>query len=82
MTEDDIAAFHQRFFTQKTLADEYNGFWRTLVAQLQAGGVEPFTSDGETFGHLFLRADVERFFEKPVADCKSLGWANKSFPNE
>jgi hypothetical protein len=82
VTEDDIAAFHQRFFTQKTLADEYNGFWRTLVAQLQAGGDEPFTSDGETFGHLFLRADVERFFEKPVADCKSLGWANKSFPNE
>ncbi|MEJ6404056.1 TniQ family protein [Yoonia sp. 2307UL14-13] len=62
VTEDDIAAFHRRFLTQMTLADEYNGFWRTLVTELYSGGVERFTVGGETFGHLFLRTDVERFF--------------------
>ena len=62
VTEKDIEAFHQRFLSQKTLASEYNGFWRTLVEKLMSRGVEPFTSDGESFGHLFLRVDVEREF--------------------
>ena len=62
VSEKDIEAFHQRFLSQKTLAIEYNGFWRTLVEKLMSLGVEPFTSDGESFGHLFLRVDVEREF--------------------
>ncbi|MEP6017815.1 MAG: hypothetical protein ABJ251_04925 [Paracoccaceae bacterium] len=55
-----VGAFHQRFLSQKTLASEYNRFWRTLVEKLISRGVEPFSSDGESFGNLFLRVDVER----------------------
>lgn len=62
VTEKDIEAFHQRFLTQNTMASEYEGFWRTLVEKLISRGVEPFTSDGESFGSLFLRVDVEREF--------------------
>ena len=62
VTGKDIEAFHQRFLSQKTLASEYNGFWRTLVEKLISRGVEPFTSDGESFGNLFLRVEVEREF--------------------
>lgn len=62
VSEKDIEAFHQRFLSQKTLASEYNGFWRTLVEKLISRGVEPFTSDGESFGNLFLRTEVEREF--------------------
>lgn len=62
VTEKDIEAFHQRFLSQKTLASEYNGFWRTLVEKLISRGVEPFPSDGEGFGNLFLRVEVEREF--------------------
>ena len=63
VTQEDIDGFHQRFLTQKTLATEYGGFWRTLIEKLRSQGVEPFSYDGESFGHLFLRADVEQFFE-------------------
>lgn len=62
VTETDIEAFHQKFLTQNTMASEYAGFWRTLVEKLISRGVEPFTSDGESFGNLFLRVDVEREF--------------------
>lgn len=65
VTQDDTADFHRRFFTQKTLADQYGGFWRTLVENLLARGVERFSVDGESFGNLFLRADVERELGQP-----------------
>ncbi|WP_025050373.1 hypothetical protein [Sulfitobacter noctilucae] len=47
VTEDDIAAFHRDYLTQNTMAVEFNGFWRTLIARLQAAGVKPFTSGRE-----------------------------------
>ena len=60
--ESDIAAFHERFVTQATMAAERNVSWRTLVTRLQAGGVESFSFGGEVFGHLYLRAEVDTFF--------------------
>ncbi|MEO9651852.1 MAG: hypothetical protein ABJ360_24815 [Roseobacter sp.] len=62
VTEEDIAAFHLQYLTQNTMAVELNTFWRTLVSQLQAAGVKPFTSGNEEYGHLYLRADVEELF--------------------
>lgn len=62
VTQNDIAVFHEKFVTQATMADERNDFWRTLVSELNSGGVMPFSSGGEKFGHLYLRADVHAFF--------------------
>lgn len=62
VSEEDIAAFHQQYLTQNTMAVEFNTFWRTLITRLQAAGVKPLTSGGEEYGHLYLRADVEELF--------------------
>ncbi|NSX53279.1 hypothetical protein [Parasulfitobacter algicola] len=62
VTESDIAAFHEKFVTQASMAAEYDVDWRTLVSRLQAGGVEPFSSGSDGFGHLYLRVDVEELF--------------------
>ena len=62
VTESDIAAFHEKFVTQASMAAEYGVDWRILLSRLQAGGVEPFSSGSDGFGHLYVRVDVEEFF--------------------
>lgn len=52
-------AFHRRFMTLSSPAKEFGGQRHTYLAALQSGDVEPFAPDGEDYGHLHLRKDVE-----------------------
>ncbi|MBI1494505.1 hypothetical protein [Halocynthiibacter styelae] len=70
LTQDDIAAFHERFVTQNTLATKYSTFWRTIISQLKSEGIAPFTFKGEEYGHLYLRAHAEEFLQTKYAQTK------------
>ena len=59
MTEVDIAAFHQRFLTLTSMAEEFGGHRHTHLAALRSADVSPFAPDGGDYGHLYLREDVE-----------------------
>ncbi|WP_324755182.1 hypothetical protein [Roseovarius sp. Pro17] len=59
MTEADIAAFHHRFMTLSSMADEFGGHRRTYLTALRSTEVAPFAPDGEDYGHLYLRNDIE-----------------------
>ncbi|MHA3980094.1 TniQ family protein [Halovulum sp. GXIMD14794] len=59
LSETDIAAFHARFFTLPTMAAEFGEHRQTLLAKLRAAGIKPYAPDGEDYGFLYLRKDVE-----------------------
>jgi hypothetical protein len=59
VTEPQIAAFHARFLTLPSMAAEFGEHRRTLLAKLRAAGVKPFAPNGEDYGHLYLREDVQ-----------------------
>ncbi len=59
MTEVDIAAFHKRFMTFPSMAEELGGHWRTYCTVLGAAEVATFAPEGEDYGYLYLRKDVE-----------------------
>ena len=59
MTEGDIAAFHARFMTLTSMARKFGRHQRTYLAALQSADVTPFAPNGEDYGHLYLRQDVE-----------------------
>ncbi|OHC54759.1 MAG: hypothetical protein A3D16_09485 [Rhodobacterales bacterium RIFCSPHIGHO2_02_FULL_62_130] len=59
VTAADIAAFHRRFVTMRTLSAETGRAIPGLRVQLKRAGVAVFSPDGQDFGHLYLRAEVE-----------------------
>ena len=59
MTEANIVAFRNRFMTLATMAKEFGGHRHTYLAALRAANVAPFAPDGNDYGHLYLRKDVE-----------------------
>ncbi|HEY9037874.1 MAG TPA: hypothetical protein VIN05_02885 [Roseovarius sp.] len=59
MTEADIAAFHQRFMTLSSMANEFGGHRHTYLTALGSADVAPFAPGGEDYGHLYLRDDIE-----------------------
>lgn len=60
LTVDDADAFHSKFMTPRTMAKEYGRSWQSLGAELRSKGVNPFSTDGEVYGSLFLRSDVAK----------------------
>ncbi|RHZ91193.1 hypothetical protein D1114_20770 [Cereibacter sphaeroides] len=58
ITAEDAAAFHRRYLTPRTLAQEFGRSWQSLTAEMRAKGIQPFSPQGEDFGPLYLRADV------------------------
>lgn len=58
ITVEDAAAFHRRYLTPRTLAQEFGRSWQSLTAELRAKGIQPFSPRGEDYGPLYLRADV------------------------
>jgi hypothetical protein len=59
LSASDVVAFHQKFLTSTTMAQEFQEHWRTLLAQLESAGVSRFAPAGESYGNIFLRKDVE-----------------------
>lgn len=59
MTPDDMAAFHRRFVTLTTLSAETGQHRNTLKSILASRRITPFSPDGQDFGPVYLRADVE-----------------------
>jgi TniQ len=55
----DINDFHNRFLTSTTMETEFGQHRRTLLAKLKTAKVKPFMPNGESFGALFLREEVE-----------------------
>lgn len=59
VTAADIAYFHRRFVTMRTLSAETERAIPELRADLKRAGVAVFSSEGKDFGRLFLREEVE-----------------------
>ncbi|MDP2086687.1 MAG: TniQ family protein, partial [Gemmobacter sp.] len=59
MTAADIADFHRRFVTMRTLSAETGRAIPELRADLMRAGVPVFSPEGQDFGRLFLREAVE-----------------------
>lgn len=62
ITRDDADTFHRRFYTPRTMAQAHGKSWQSMTATLRAAGVEAFSPDGEDYGALYLRQDVDRAF--------------------
>lgn len=63
MTAADIADFHGRFVTMRTLSAETGRPIPELRADLKRAGVAVFAPEGQDFGRLFLREEVEAALE-------------------
>ncbi|AKS47031.1 hypothetical protein OSB_24980 [Octadecabacter temperatus] len=50
---------HQRFLTTTTMMNEFGQPRNALLLKLKATGVMPFRPNGENFGQLYLRRDIE-----------------------
>ncbi len=60
ITLDDADAFHRRFYTPRTMAQAHGKSWQSMTATLRAAGIAVFSPDGEDYGTLYLREDVDR----------------------
>jgi len=65
LTREDADAFHARFHTLRTLSLAYGRSWQSLAADLTAGGIAPFRHEGQEYGQLYLKEDVERLLGLP-----------------
>lgn len=59
VSDEDIAAFNQRFLTSPQMQIEFGLHRRTCLARLRKAGVSPFAPEGKDFGALFERCLVE-----------------------
>ncbi len=60
MSPEDIAAFHRRFPTLRTMATEFGkARGSAMLARLEAAGVRRFSPGGVDHGPIWLRAEVE-----------------------
>jgi hypothetical protein len=55
---EEIAAFHRRFATIRTLSAETGHHRNTLRGQLAGSGVAHFAPEGQDFGPVYLREEV------------------------
>lgn len=59
LTNEDIAAFHERFMMPVTMQAEFGVSWQKCMAQLRGSGVTSFTVSGQELGSLYERPYVE-----------------------
>jgi hypothetical protein len=60
MSPEDIAAFHRRFLTLRTMAMEFGTTGRgAILARIDAAGVRRFSPGGVDHGPIWLRAEAE-----------------------
>ncbi|MCV2893720.1 TniQ family protein [Lentibacter sp. XHP0401] len=63
ITTADADAFHEKFFTPRTMANAYQRSWQSLRAELDRNGVLPFEHGDRNYGRIFLRAKVARVLD-------------------
>jgi phage antirepressor YoqD-like protein len=54
----DEVAFHAKFMTPRTLAQETGQSWQKVTHQLRAASIQPFSVNGQRYGSVFLRSEV------------------------
>ncbi|MDG1130875.1 MAG: hypothetical protein P8N68_17410 [Paracoccaceae bacterium] len=64
VTEADAAAFHARFFTPRTASLHFSQSWQSLSAKLRDHGISSFSPDGEDYGTLWLREEVDAVLDE------------------
>lgn len=60
ISQEDSRIFHEKFMTSRTMAARYCAHGRSLTRRLEAAGITPFRPDGQDYGYLYLKEDVER----------------------
>lgn len=55
----DIEEFHRRFISLTSLVEETGLHRNTLLARINSSGLQPFAPQGQAFGRIYLRTDVE-----------------------
>ncbi|UWQ75811.1 TniQ family protein [Leisingera sp. M658] len=60
----DIEAFHKRFVTLRGLAVEKGMTWQSLRVRLKENGVLPFSPDGEDYGAIFERSEIDLLLDE------------------
>lgn len=59
VSSSDSAEFHKQFLTSTTMEKEFGVHRRTLLAKLRDARVDTFNPNGQDFGQIYLRANVE-----------------------
>ena len=59
-TEEDEAAFRDRYTTPRLLGQIHGEPWQKLVRQLRDAGVEPIGGTNRPYGTVYLRSEAER----------------------
>ena len=65
VSPEDIAAFHRRFLTLRTMATEVGTGRDPVIARLDAAGVRRFAPGGVEHGPIWLRVEVETALRRP-----------------
>jgi hypothetical protein len=55
----DAIAFREKFMTLRILAKLRGESWQKLSGALKAANVLPFLPDGQDYGNLYLKSEVE-----------------------
>jgi hypothetical protein len=63
LSPDDITQFHKRFMTPATMEQKFGQHRKILLGKLRAAGVETFAPNGEDYGPVYLRNEVEAVLE-------------------
>jgi len=58
-TSKDVDAFHAAFQKPRTIAISYARSWQSVGGELKSKNVKPFSPDGEDYGNIYQRRDVE-----------------------
>jgi hypothetical protein len=69
ITTADAEAFHETYFTPRTMANTYRRSWQSLRAELDHQRIVPFTCGARDYGRIFLRSTVVQLLGKlPLRD--------------
>jgi len=68
ITTSDAEAFHAKYFTPRTMANEYRRSWQSMLAELDKQEVAPFRQGDRSYGRVFLRVSVQRSLGHPTAN--------------
>lgn len=64
MSEADMAAFHRCYLTHLTIVKQFGEHRNAILARLKAAGVAPFRHDGQDYGAIYLRHEVEAVYRR------------------
>lgn len=62
MSEQDTSAFHREFLTLTTIATEFGISRNKASAIIKSNETKPFSPEGQDFGAVWLRMDVDKLF--------------------